>query len=103
MIDLIVKNRESLNNICLKNNVSTLYLFGSALTESFNNTSDLDFAVEFKTQLSPLEIGESFLNLLEDLENLFDKKIDLISYRSIKNPIFKSELDKTKFSLYAAA
>lgn len=89
--------------LCEKHKVSDLYLFGSALTENFNVDSDLDFAVIFNEKLSPLEHGESFFNLLNDLESLFAKKIDLLAYRAIKNPVFKQELDNTKVPIYAAA
>jgi hypothetical protein len=51
----------------------------------------------------PLELGGAFLDLLSELENLFDRKIDLVSYRVLQNPVFKAELDKTKKILYAAA
>jgi predicted nucleotidyltransferase len=92
-----------LKNICEKYAVSELFLFGSALNEGFNAQSDLDFAVVFNAKLTPLEHGGAFLDLLEELQNLFNRKIDLISYRVIKNPVFKEELDKTKKVLYAAA
>jgi predicted nucleotidyltransferase len=103
MLDLIKNNIDNISNLCKKHKVKQLFLFGSALTNKFNENSDLDFAVIFNDQLSPIEHGESFFNLLEDLENLLKIQIDLISYRAVKNPIFKEELDNTKYSLYAAA
>lgn len=103
MLGLIEENRKNIVALCEIHNVKHLFLFGSALTTKFKENSDLDFAVVFNDNLSPIEYGESFFNLLESLENLLNKQIDLISYRAIKNPIFKEELDKTKYSLYAAA
>ncbi len=102
MIRLIQENIEKLKQICAVHSVSELYLFGSAASGDFGDKSDLDFAVIFKKNLSPLEHGDAFFALKDELENLFSREIDLISYRVIKNPIFKSELDKTKISLYAA-
>ena len=103
MNQLVRDKTSEIKEICEKHAVASLYLFGSALNESFNATSDLDFAVIFKDKLSPLEHGGAFLDLLDELENLFNRKIDLLSYRVVKNPIFKAELDKTKKTLYAAA
>ena len=101
---IITKDIEQkITSLCEKHKVSNLYLFGSALTKNFKVDSDLDFAVIFNENLSPLEHGESFFNPLNDLEILFAKKIDLIAYRSIKNPVFKEELDNTKVPIYAAA
>ena len=45
---------------------------------------------------------ESELGKLIDLENILKREVDLISYRVVKNPIFKKELDTTKVALYAA-
>ncbi len=103
MIPLIQNKAKEIQEICKQHNVAELYLFGSALTSNYNESSDLDFAVLFNPNLSPLEQGTAFFDLLDALENLFNKKIDLLSYRVIKNPIFKEELDKTKISVYAAA
>jgi len=103
MNDLIEQNIEKLQEICRKNSVVDLYIFGSALTNEFSDQSDLDFAYVLKDDLSPIEYGDAFFGLLEDLQSLFNRKIDLVSYRVVKNPIFKQELDRTKKSLYAAA
>lgn len=103
MNKLIEENIEQVKMLCKDNAVEELYLFGSATTNQFNNTSDLDFAVTLKANLTPIEYGEAFLKLLEGLEKIFERNIDLVSYRVIKNPIFKEELDRTKQSLYAAA
>lgn len=103
MNQLIEENIEQIKIICQGNSVAELYLFGSALTDEFTENSDLDFAVVFNGDLSPIDYGDSFFGLLDGLEKLFNRKIDLISYRYVKNPIFKEELDRTKKSLYAAA
>lgn len=103
MNNLIDNNIESLKEICNKNHVAELYIFGSALSNDFSDQSDLDFAYVLKDGLNPIEYGDAFFGLLEDLENLFDRKIDLVSYRVVKNPIFKQELDNTKVALYIDA
>ena len=40
--------------------------------------------------------------LAEKLENLFDRKVDLITVNSLSNPYFIKSLEKTKTELYAA-
>lgn len=101
MVHIVEHNIESIDAVCKSNHVSELSLFGSAVSGSFNNTSDLDFAVLFDESLSPLEHGDAFFSLKSDLEELFNREIDLLSYRVIKNPVFKEELDKTRVILYA--
>ena len=102
MIRIIEENSEQLHFICQANHVAELYLFGSATSEEFTDYSDLDFAVLFPDSLSPLEHGDAFFSLKDDLETLFGRPVDLLSYRVVKNPIFKEELDRTKVALYAA-
>ena len=96
------ENVGELRSVCKSNKVAELHLFGSAASERFTDQSDLDFAVLFVESLSPLEHGDAFFSLKEDLEKLFDREVDLLSYRVVKNPIFKEALDKTKVVLYAA-
>lgn len=102
MIKLNQSQTEKLTAICEKHFVANLFLFGSAVRDTFKPDSDLDFAVLFSKELTPLEHGDAFFSLKEDLEELFDREIDLIAYRSVKNAIFKRELDETKVELYAA-
>jgi predicted nucleotidyltransferase len=103
MLSIVEENKDKLIDLCIAHNVKELFIFGSALTDQFNEESDIDFAVILKENLSPIEYGETFLNLLNELKEIFNRNIDLVSYRVIKNPIFKEELDRTKNSLYAAA
>jgi len=102
MIKLVEENLNKLKEICQANNVAELYLFGSAASGVFNENSDLDFAVILNNDLSPIEHGDAFFSLLFALQDLFKREIDLVSYRVVKNQIFKEELDKIKISLYAA-
>ena len=103
MNQLVEKNIHEIRKICRNNSVAELYLFGSALSDEFSDHSDLDFAYVLKENLSPIEQGDAFFRLLDELESLFNRNIDLVPYRVVKNPIFKEELDRTKQSLYAAA
>ena len=75
---------------------------GSAVREDFDPTrSDLDFVVEFNN-FTIENAADRYLGLLVDLEDLFGRKIDLVSYRAIRNPYFKQVVDNTRVTLYAA-
>lgn len=102
MNKLIKENIERLKEICKSNRVKELSLFGSALSNHFKVDSDIDFVVIFDENLSPIEFGDAYFSLLEELENLYQRKVDLISYRVVKNPVFLKEIDETKVKLYAA-
>jgi len=102
MNEILTTNIEKLRAACKKHAVYELYAFGSVVKGKFGDYSDLDFAVLFDQSLSPLAHGDAFFALKDELEAIFSRHIDLLSYRALKNPIFKNELDKTKVTLYAA-
>jgi len=103
MNTLLQQNQKAIGDICRMNGVKALFLFGSALQDNMYEESDVDLAVIFKEELSPLERGDAFFEVLYSLEKLLNRRIDLVSYSVIKNPIFKKEVDRTKVPLYAAA
>ena len=102
MTQLIQENRAQLQNLCRKYDVLRLDLFGSAARDNFDpDRSDLDFVVEFNN-FNPDNAADRYLGLLVDLEDLFSRHVDLVSYRAIRNPYFKQVVDNTRVILYAA-
>ena len=82
--------------------VRRLDLFGSAVRDDFDeHASDLDFVVEFEP-LTPADAADRYFGLLHGLEDLFGRPVDLVSYKSIRNPYFKAVVDRTRTPLYAA-
>lgn len=89
--------------LCLRLDVAKLYAFGSVLTDRFDEeSSDLDFLVELMP-MSPLARGESLLELWDELEKIFDRRIDLVSDQPIQNPILAQQINKTKQLIYDRA
>lgn len=103
MIQLVKTHIDDLKQLCKKYAVQELYLFGSAAKDDFNEQlSDLDFVVRFSDKLEPVDFADHYFSLLEDLSKLFGKKIDLLSYRALKNEVIIREIEQTKVPLYAA-
>ena len=84
-----------------KHKITSAYVFGSVLTERFNAESDVDFLVNIQTDLVPVECGGHLWDLTYALEDLLERKVDLITERSLKNKYFIKEVNETKFSIYA--
>jgi predicted nucleotidyltransferase len=102
MLPLIGDNLAKLHQIADAHRVSRLDLIGSATRSDFNaENSDLDFVVEFDAS-DDQTLADRYFGLLHDLEDLFQRPIDLISYRAIRNPFFKQVVDQTRQTLYAA-
>lgn len=59
--------------------VESLAFFGSLTRDDFNTESDVDIMVDFKSDDFLL-----FVQLANELEKITQKKVDLISKRSIK-------------------
>ena len=80
--------------------VKKFYLFGSALTARFDeNSSDIDVLVETEN-ISPEEKGQYLLALWEDLEKLFNRKVDLLTENSLRNPYLAREIEQTRKLIY---
>ena len=102
MIKLIEQHRPQLLALCRKYDVRRLDLIGSAARDDFDpGRSDLDFVVEFNN-FTVANAADRYLGLMVDLEDLFGRKVDLVSYRAIRNPYFKQVVDNTRVTLYAA-
>ena len=97
----IKKYRKNLADLCNNNQVvNKLYMFGSALSPRFNEVaSDIDMLVEV-TDLPPEERGESLIALWDNLELLFNRKVDLLTVNSLRNPYLKNEIEQTKKLIY---
>jgi hypothetical protein len=67
-----------------------------------HESSDIDFLVQFSEEINVLDYADNYFTLLEKLEKLTGKKIDLVSKKSLKNPILIQEIEQTKIDLYAA-
>lgn len=102
MIPEIEQRRPQLAALCRRFGVRRLELFGSAATGGFRQeTSDLDFLVEFEPPAGP-GYADRYFGLLEALEALFGRPVNLVVASAIRNPYFRQSVDKTRALLYAA-
>ncbi|MBV6646374.1 MAG: nucleotidyltransferase domain-containing protein [Cyclobacteriaceae bacterium] len=98
--EYIAADQLSFESICKKHSVDHIYAFGSATNESFDETnSDIDLIVEVD-ESDPIRKGELLMDLWDQLEEYFDKKVDLLTFQALTNPILKKEIDKSKVKIY---
>jgi len=102
MIKLIEDRLNEIIALCKLHRVKSISLFGSAAKDSIHENSDIDFLVQFSDEIEVLDYADNYFAFLEKLENLMGKRIDLVSKKSLKNPILIEEIDRSKVDLYAA-
>lgn len=83
---------EQVTEICKKNGVKRLDLFGSFATGTSTPTSDIDFVVYGCNNLIKLETD------LEQIETL--RKIDIFDYDSIHNEFLREDIYKYGKQIY---
>jgi len=97
---ILKENLEQVTNLCEQFGVQRLYAFGSVVSGNFDyEKSDLDFKVELE-EMPPLDRGENLIKLWDALEDLFARKVDLITDQPIKNSILKANIEKSKVLIY---
>jgi predicted nucleotidyltransferase len=101
----IVKDKiPQLVELCKKYSVVRMYLFGSAARDDFDPaTSDIDFLVSFDETLAPEDRGENFFELMWALDELFDRQVDMMTEKQLKNPYLIASIDKDKKLIYETA
>lgn len=98
-MNLVKDHIETIGQLCKKHHVEKLYAFGSVLTPSFTDSSDVDFLVEFEDKNIERFVS-NFFSLKANLESLLGREVDLVESDAISNPYFKEELEETKLLLY---
>lgn len=102
MVDLVKNNIAEIIALCKTHSVKSISLFGSAVSASMTEDSDIDFLVQFSEDINLLDYADNYFSLLEGLKTILNRNIDLISVKSLKNPILKQEIYRSKVDLYAA-
>jgi uncharacterized protein len=102
MIHELAGYQAALEELCSRYKVRRLELFGSAAVgRDRPGESDLDFLVEF----DPLPSGryaDTYFGLLENLQQLFGRPVDLVVGSAIRNPYFRDSVERTKTLVYGS-
>jgi hypothetical protein len=103
MTAVIEQNKDSLAELCRRYHVASLEVFGSAAADDFDDpTSDLDFLVEFDSTVKDNRF-DNFFALLDELQALFGRPVDLVEPGGLKNPYFIESVNRTRRRIYAAS
>ena len=85
--------------LCEMHRVKSLYAFGSVLTDSFNNESDIDLVVDF----APIDVenyADNYFDFKFSLQDILDRPVDLLEEKAMKNPYFRQVVNQQKQLIY---
>jgi len=101
ILDMKILNQhiKQVRRLCEQNGIDSLFAFGSVVTDSFRPDSDIDFIVDIDDN-DPVSYSDKYFNLKFKLEEIFQRKIDLLEQKSIRNQILRNEIDRTKVLIY---
>lgn len=102
MQELITAKRAEIADLCRTHHVRTLSVFGSAVRDDFDPaSSDVDIIVEFED--FPLDqYLDNKSSLRDELSAKLKRKVDLLTWDSLQNPVIRRDVESTHVTLYAA-
>ena len=99
--DFINHRLDKIKEICKNYRVNAAYVFGSVLTDKFSDKSDIDLVVDFERNDFHGSFDQ-FMGFKTDMEQLFQRRVDLISQKSIRNEILRNEINSSKVLIYGS-
>lgn len=84
---------------CQRWKIIEFALFGSVLRDDFRPDSDIDILVTFASEHTLT--WDDFMEMQEEIETLFGRKVDLVSKKYLKNPYRRHEILRTQKVIYA--
>ncbi len=101
MVPLIQNNIPAIQALCKKHHVKSFYLVGSATKDGrFTDASDVDFLYRFDEDDKELDYLDDYFDLLFGLQDLLNRKVDLVSEKKMKNPYFIESINESKQIIY---
>ena len=98
-MSIIERNIDAIKKLCAVYAVAQMSVFGSVLTDRFNDDSDIDILVSFDAL--PIEdYADNYLQLQSALQDLLGREVDLVEDKAIRNPVFRNQVDRTKVQIY---
>jgi predicted nucleotidyltransferase len=101
MQKLLTENIDKIKALCISHNVKSLFAFGSVCTDRFNDKSDIDLLISFNS-MDFGDYADTYFELADKFENLFQRPVDLVTDKSLSNPYFIESVNQTKVLIYEA-
>lgn len=98
-MNMLERYKEAIIKLCKAHKVKSLYAFGSVLTDHFNGESDIDLIVDF-TPMEVEDYADNYFDFKFSLQDIFNRQVDLLEAKAIKNPYFLQNVNQQKQLVY---
>jgi predicted nucleotidyltransferase len=96
----VARHLHALPEICRRHHVVWLDLFGSAVNGDFDPArSDVDVLAKFDWH-DGVNAFRAYFGLMDELERLFGRSVDLATDGSIKNPYVLRQVDASRLRVF---
>lgn len=99
MDGLLKSNLSKIRQLMKMHGVVRAFAFGSAATDKMHDDSDVDFIVNFSTDLDYQTYGNNYFKLLYALQTLLNKEVDLVAEETITNPYLLQNINSQKIAV----
>jgi len=99
MVNRLKEHIQQINKLCGACQVRSLFAFGSVLTDDFTSESDVDLLVDIDDS-DPIKYTDNYFALKFQLQEILNRKIDLLEVQALKNPFLKQQIDSSKVLVY---
>lgn len=90
ILDLVYDKRDEIFSIAFKYGVNKIRLFGSTARQEDTDSSDIDFLVNLDDDRSLFDL----IGFKHSMEDIFNKKIDVITFDSLHKDIKEHVLNE---------
>jgi len=98
-MNIVERDITSVSDLCRQYKVRNMYLFGSVLTNEFSPESDIDLLVNFD-DVSLYHYFDNYMELKDRLEQLFNRPVDLVEEKTLRNPVLRRSIERNKKLIY---
>ena len=104
-MDFFAPDMEHIAQLCRMHKVRSFHAFGSAVKGGLRPESDVDLLVDLLVDLrwdDPFECTDHYWASEDAYTKTFDRPVDLISRRALRNRYFIDAVDASKVTLHEA-
>lgn len=99
MQPFIAQHLPQIKQLLQQYGVEEAFLFGSAARGTMKENSDVDFIIRFPADMHYTTYADNYFALAEALETLLQKKVELVTERTLKNPYLLQTINQHKLPI----